>query len=195
MSYGVDTFQPLQGPRLTLLKAVPGDLEEMAQALISPTTWFSRTWGLNDLASLRAGLTPTFEQQAQGQCLFLKALHQDKIVAISNFHSAPKNFTRVEIGFTWIADAWQRTFVNTELKLLMLSHAFDTMKVRRVEFSVHPANEKSRLAMLRIGAKYEGTLRQWRFNPNNPTDDGDRCIYAILDYEWPMVEKALKSHI
>jgi N-acetyltransferase len=68
------------------------------------------------------------------------------------------------------------------MKYLMLKLAFEDLGLRRVEFCVHPSNEKSNQAMLRIGAKLEGTLRQWRFLA--ATDSGDRNIYSVLSSEW-----------
>lgn len=193
MSYQLTT--PIVGTNLTLTKVTADDIPDLAAALVSPTTWFSQTWGYHNLESFRAGMELMLAQQAAGQALSLKATHNGEVVATSRFHSAPANFTRVEIGFTWIADQWQRTFVNTELKLLMLNHAFEVMNVRRVEFAVHPLNEKSNVAMKRIGARLDGTLRSWRFNPNNPTDNGDRNLYSIISSDWAEVKANLQARL
>ncbi len=112
-----------------------------------------------------------------------------QFVASSVYQYPNENFRRVEIGFTWVADKWQKTFVNSELKLLMLDYAFNVMKVNRVEFSVHPTNEKSNRAMKRLGATLEGTLRKWRYIEN--LDDGNRNIYSIIDDEWPRLRSQL----
>jgi N-acetyltransferase len=74
---------------------------------------------------------------------------------------------------------------------LMLDYAFEKMKVNRVEFSVHPTNEKSNSSMRRLGAKLEGTLRKWRFLPGLIPDDGNRNLYSIIDDEWPGIREQL----
>ncbi len=161
------------------------------QHCLVPNTWFSRTRGINTVDNFVAYFSPLCEEQARGQRLIVIAEHREtgEPLAMSTYQYPSKDFGRVEIGLTWIADKWHRTFVNTEMKHLMLTHAFDVMKTKRVEFSVHPTNEKSNASMKRIGAAFEGTLRKWR--ALGGTDDGNRNIYSIIDDEWPSV----KSHI
>lgn len=191
MSYSFLDFQQIIGPQLTLTRVLPADLEPLAKALISPTTWFSKTRGLTTPEAFINHFHKLLERQSRGEVLVLAAKYNGQFVAMSIFQYPSENFSRVEIGFTWIADKWQRTFVNSELKLLMLDYAFKVMKVARVEFSVHPTNEKSNRAMKRIGATLEGTLRKWRFIPGNIPDDGNRNIYSILDDEWPRLRQQL----
>lgn len=100
---------------------------------------------------------------------------------------------RVEIGATWIARPWQRTVVNTEAKYLMLDYAFETLHCLRVELKTDALNERSRRAILRLGAKEEGTLRRHVI-----TDTGrvrDTVYYSILDQEWPAVKGALQAKL
>jgi RimJ/RimL family protein N-acetyltransferase len=144
--------------------------------------------GINTKEKLHSYLSNFIDRDAKGEGLTLVARlnSTNEAVGISRFHNAGPNFLRVEIGFTWIADRWTRTFVNTEKKKAMLGYAFEKMAVKRVEFSVDPQNEKSNKAMIRIGAKFEGTLRKWRFL--NETDQGHRNIYSIIDDEWPRIK-------
>lgn len=99
----------------------------------------------------------------------------------------------VEIGGTWIAPAWQRTAVNTEAKLLMLSHAFETWGCIRVEFKTDSLNEKSRTAIARLGAVEEGTFR------NHMIVDGGRLrhsvYFSITQQEWPEIKARLQAHL
>ena len=100
---------------------------------------------------------------------------------------------RVEIGATWIARPWQRTVVNTETKYLMLRHAFEVLGCFRVELKTDVLNERSRRAILRLGAKEEGTLRR-----HVVTDTGrirDTVYYSILDHEWPSVKAQLQAKL
>ena len=189
MSYSFAQFSELIGQRLTLKKVRIEDLEHLAEALISPTTWFSASRKIDSIDKFKANFSKHLEKQARGETLALYAAYNGEIVALSLFQYPSEGFKRVEIGFTWIADKWQRTFVNSELKLLMLDYAFDQMRAHRVEFSVHPTNEKSNRSMQRLGAKLEGRLRKWRFLEG--TDDGDRNIYSIIDDEWPQLREQL----
>jgi RimJ/RimL family protein N-acetyltransferase len=101
--------------------------------------------------------------------------------------------TRVEIGATWYAARVQRTPVNTEAKLLLLSHAFDDLGCLGVEFRTHFMNHPSRRAIERLGAKLDGVLRQ-----NSRMRDGtlrDTCVYSIIASEWPAVRAGLNWHL
>ena len=100
---------------------------------------------------------------------------------------------RVEIGSTWIAPAWQRTAVNTEAKYLMLRHAFEVWQCVRVELKTDALNQKSRNAILRIGAKEEGTLRKHLITWTGRIRDS--VYFSILDSEWPEVKQKLEAKL
>jgi len=100
----------------------------------------------------------------------------------------PKNRS-LEIGHTWIASSWQQTFVNTEAKYLMLKYAFEELKCIRVQFTTDEINEKSRSAILRLGAKEEGIIRYERIMPNGRKRNSVR--FSIIEEEWPPIKKAL----
>lgn len=99
----------------------------------------------------------------------------------------------VEIGWTWLGAAVQRTAVNTEAKLLMLTHAFEEWRVHRVSLMTDSRNERSRNAILRLGARFDGVLRAQR-----PASDGgirDTAAFSILESEWPMIRRQLQSRL
>jgi RimJ/RimL family protein N-acetyltransferase len=98
---------------------------------------------------------------------------------------------KVEIGSTWIAPRWQRTAVNTEAKYLMLRHAFESWNCLRVEFKTDSMNQRSRQAILRLGAKEEGTLRKHMLTASGRQRDS--VYFSILDTEWPAVKARLES--
>jgi RimJ/RimL family protein N-acetyltransferase len=100
---------------------------------------------------------------------------------------------RVEIGSTWIAPPWQRTAVNSEAKYLMLRHAFEVWQCIRVELKTDGLNQKSRNAILRIGAKEEGTLRRHLVTWTGRVRD--TVYFSILDSEWPDVKRALEGRL
>ncbi len=98
-----------------------------------------------------------------------------------------------EIGGTWLARRVQRTSVNTEAKLLMLTHAFETWRVRRVSLKTDARNARSRAAIERLGARFDGVLRA-----HSPAADGglrDAAYFSILDTEWPAVRATLTSRL
>ena len=98
---------------------------------------------------------------------------------------------RIEIGWTWIAAPWQRTAVNTEAKLLMLTHAFETLELRRVELKTDVLNARSRAAILRLGATEEGVFRQHVVTWNGRVRDS--VWFSILGGEWPAVRERLTA--
>ena len=99
----------------------------------------------------------------------------------------------VEIGWTWLAAESQRTPINTEAKLLMLTHAFEAWRVHRVSLMTDARNERSRRAILRVGARFDGVVRAQR-----PGSDGtirDTAAFSILESEWPEVKRQLQSRL
>ncbi len=103
----------------------------------------------------------------------------------------------VEIGGTWLAASAQRTGINLEAKLLLLQHAFDHWKVRRVDFKTDARNDRSRAALEGLGATLEGILRNWQ--PSHaPGEEGqlrDSAIYSIVDAEWPSIHQRLAARL
>jgi RimJ/RimL family protein N-acetyltransferase len=100
---------------------------------------------------------------------------------------------KLEIGHTWLSVSWQRTYANTEAKLLLLTHAFEVMNCVRVQFTTDELNEKSRNAILRLGAKQEGIVRHERIMPNGRKRNSVR--FSIIDEEWPEVRGNLQSKL
>jgi RimJ/RimL family protein N-acetyltransferase len=114
-----------------------------------------------------------------------RAIGSSRYAAIDRFNR------RLEIGWTWYAPVWQRTAVNTETKYLMLRHAFETLGCLRVEFKTDALNERSRKALLRIGAKEEGTFRRHMIMPGGRIRDS--VYFSIIDSEWPAVRARLEE--
>jgi RimJ/RimL family protein N-acetyltransferase len=100
---------------------------------------------------------------------------------------------RLEIGWTWVAPAWQRTGANREAKLLMLRHAFDDLGCRRVEFKTDSLNEPSRTALLGIGATFEGIFRNHMVMPGGRMRHS--AYYSVIDDEWPDVRAGLERSL
>ncbi len=100
---------------------------------------------------------------------------------------------RAEIGWTWVGSAWHRTAVNTEAKLLMLTHAFETWGCIRVELKTDALNQASRAAIARLGAMEEGTLRRHIVTQTGRVRD--TVYYSILDEEWPTLKARLEARL
>jgi RimJ/RimL family protein N-acetyltransferase len=112
-------------------------------------------------------------------------------IGSTRFMNIALEHRRLEIGWTWLAPAWQRSGANREAKLLMLGYAFDTLGCRRVEFKTDSNNEASRAALLGIGATFEGIFRKHIVMPG----DGVRhsAWYSVIDDEWPAVRARLET--
>jgi RimJ/RimL family protein N-acetyltransferase len=120
-------------------------------------------------------------------------LKANEIAGTTRFMNLDLANRKVEIGSTWIAPRWQKTVVNTEAKYLMLCHAFESWKCLRVELKTDALNQRSRNAILRLGAKEEGRLRK-----HMVTWDGrqrDSVYFSILDTEWPAVKAGLEQKL
>ena len=134
------------------------------------------------------------EQQRGESIVFATVERQSgRVIGSTRFMNIDRANRRVEIGSTWIAPAWQRTAVNTEAKYLMLRHAFEVWQCFRVELKTDALNQKSRNAILRIGAKDEGTLRKHLVTWTGRIRDS--VYFSILDSEWPEVKARLEDRL
>jgi RimJ/RimL family protein N-acetyltransferase len=134
-----------------------------------------------------------FDEQKRGESVVFATVERisGRVIGSTRFMNIDRVNRRVEIGSTWIAPAWQRTAVNTEAKYLMLQHAFDEWGCVRVELKTDALNEQSRDAILRIGAKEEGTLRRHVVTCTGRIRDS--VYFSILDSEWPEVRATLQA--
>ncbi len=156
--------------------------------------WFP--WAMETLADLERYINERIlPEQAQGLTLPFITVERksNQIVGSTHFMNMDAANRRVEIGSTWVVPAWQRTAVNTEAKYLMLGHAFETWHCLRVELKTDGLNARSRKAILRLGAKEEGTLRKHVICWNGRARD--TVYYAITDTEWPDVKMKLEQRL
>jgi N-acetyltransferase len=160
---------------------------------LDPDLW---RWTLNVVATpddLRRYLQEALHEQADGRSLPFATIDRvsGRVAGSTRFGSLEPRHRRVEIGWTWVARPFQRTHVNTEAKYLMLRHAFEVWEFRRVELKTNVRNERSRAAMLRIGAREEGILRKHAISDLGVSRD--TIYYSILDDEWPEVKARLEA--
>src|SRR5499427_10311348 len=134
------------------------------------------------------------EQEGGESVVFATVEHSSgRTIGSTRFMNIDRVNKRVEIGSTWVAPAWQRTAVNTEAKYLMLRHAFEVWNCLRVELKTDSMNLRSREAILRLGAKQEGTLRKHMLTWNGRQRDS--VYFSILDTEWPAVKARLEARL
>ena len=119
----------------------------------------------------------------------VRSLATGKLVGMTTYMNVDQTNKRVEIGSTWYARAVQRTALNTECKLMLLRHAFDTLDCMAVEFRTSFFNFSSRRAIERLGAKQDGILRAHTRHADGSLRD--TVVFSILPQEWP----AVKSHL
>lgn len=116
-----------------------------------------------------------------------------KIVGSTRYWKIDRQHRKLEIGHTWISASVQRSAVNTECKLLLLSHAFEVLGCVRVQFTTDELNERSRAAIARLGAKQEGILRNERIMPDGRRRNSVR--FSIIDSEWLEVKARLERKL
>ena len=116
-----------------------------------------------------------------------------KAVGSTRFHHVEVDHRRLEIGVTWIGTAFQRSYVNTETKLLQLWYAFEVLKCRRVELKADVDNEKSIAAISRLGATREGLFRKHMLYADGR--NRDNVYFSIIDDEWPTIQAQLQAKL
>lgn len=142
---------------------------------------------------LVAHMEQLWQQQAQGKALPFAVVYRPTAQAIgmTRFMDIRAEHRGVEIGGSWYGVAYQRTAVNTEAKFLLLQHAFEAWQCVRVQLKADARNTRSLRAIERLGAVYEGVLRQHFIMPDGYVRDS--VMYSILDREWPAVKTRLQQ--
>ncbi|HEY2850248.1 MAG TPA: GNAT family protein [Gemmatimonadaceae bacterium] len=179
--------------RLEPLTVAHGDA--LAAFAYEPSIWDWMPTRVLDRAGLDAWIGEALAAQKGGTALPFATVLLDgnRMVGSTRFLNISARDGRVEIGATWIGVPYQRSAVNTEAKLLMLGHAFETLGATRVELKTHSENVKSRRAIERIGAKFEGTHRKHMLH--NDGSRRDTVWYSIVDDEWPEVRARLETKL
>ncbi|MFJ3045701.1 GNAT family N-acetyltransferase [Herbaspirillum chlorophenolicum] len=142
--------------------------------------------------NMRAEIERRLHLQQQGSMLPFVIRRNDTgaLCGMTTYMNADAANRRVEIGSTWYAASAQRTSINTECKLMMLTHAFEDMHCIAVEFRTHWMNQQSRTAIARLGAKQDGILRNHQRMPDGSLRD--TVVFSIIESEWPAVRRHLQ---
>lgn len=166
---------------------------ELTQIGLDQSIWKWTNNVVNGPEDIERYVTTALAEFDRGTSLPFVTIHKasGKVVGSTRFGNIDIPFRQAEIGWTWVAPPWQRTAVNTEAKLLMLTHAFEKWKCIRVQLKTDSNNSQSRAAILRIGAVEEGILRNHMI-----TETGrfrDSVFFSIIDTEWGSVKADLTA--
>lgn len=153
-------------------------------------TWLPRG-PLVDLADATQWVEGTHEGLRNGSRVpfAIISLADGAVAGSTSYLSISVRDQGIEIGWTWLGAKYQRTAVNSEAKLLLMTHAFETLHAKRLQLKTDELNERSRRAILRIGAKFEGILR--RFQVTREGRIRNTAMYSIIDEEWPAAKERL----
>lgn len=182
--------------RLVRLEPLEHDhIPGLADVALDPAIWEWMFVRPSSIADVRAWAEAALTAREAGTELPFATvdLTTGRPVGSTRFMNIALEHRRVEIGWTWLAPGWQRTGINREVKLLMLGHAFDVLDCRRVEFKTDARNERSREALLRMGATFEGTFRNHMVLPDGRMRDS--AWYSVIDAEWPAVRAGLEASL
>ncbi len=185
----------LEGAHVRLEPLAAAHLDRLRQIGLDETIWRWSPAPVRTPAAMRAYVEVALAEQARGTALPFATVDKAAGLAVGSTRYGnidPAN-RRLEIGWTWIAPPWQRTYVNTEAKYLMLRHAFERLGCIRVEFKTDARNEPSRRALLRLGAREEGLLRKHVVTASGRLRD--TVYFSILDDEWPAVKARLEARM
>ena len=184
------TVPRLKGQHASVEHLQRGHIDGLRTALAGDE--LSRLWytQVPKAADVNAYLDAVMEGEAAGRWLpFVIRDAQDEVVGSTRFYDLEPAVPNLTIGYTWYAPKVQRTGVNTETKLLLLTHAFETLGCISVVFETSWFNHRSRAAIARLGAKQDGVLRNHRRHPDGTPRD--TVIFSIVDSEWPGVKRNL----
>jgi RimJ/RimL family protein N-acetyltransferase len=152
-------------------------------------------FALDDEASMRGYVRVAVAGLANGTHLPFATIDRasGRVIGSTSYLAIEPGHRRLEIGATWIAPSHQRSVVNTEAKLLQLTHCFEVLGTNRVEFKTDARNARSRAALARIGAKEEGTFRAHMVMPDGALRDS--VWFSVIASEWPEVKRNLEGKL
>jgi RimJ/RimL family protein N-acetyltransferase len=185
----------LEGRRVRLEPLTLDHVPRLAEVALDPAIWQWTIARPTNEAELRTWAETALAGRAAGSEFPFVTIDvaTGRPIGSSRYMNIVLEHRRLEIGWTWVAPAWQRSGANREAKLLMLGHAFDKLGCRRVEFKTDSLNEPSRTALLGIGATFEGVFRNHMIMPGGRMRHS--AYYSVIDDEWPSVRAGLERSL
>ena len=185
----------LAGPHVRLEPLTTAHAEGLVAAASDGELWNSTVTSIPSQANVDEYINAALKGQASGRELPFVIINQSSgaVVGTTRFYDIEPHDRRAAIGYTWLSRSAQRTAINTEAKLLLLTHAFETWLCIRVELITDYLNEQSRAAILRLGAKEEGVLRSHMIMPNGRIRDS--VCFSIIKPEWAEIKERLRARL
>ena len=185
----------LQGPRILLRPLQYSDADALLRAAADGELWNLNVTVVPSASTIDSYLKKALDGRDAGTVMPFVIVLKDsgEVIGSTRFWKIDPLNRKLEIGSSWIAARWQKSFVNTEAKYLMLRHAFEVLDCVRVQFTTDENNQKSRNAILRLGAQQEGIVRHERIMPDGRKRNSVR--FSIIDDEWPQVRQALEQKL
>ena len=185
----------LEGYGIRLEPLADAHHDELVSAATDGKLWELWFTAVPEPEQMRANITNALASQAAGQLLpwAVRELTSGTIIGSTSYHDIAAEIDRVEIGYTWYGKSWHRSHVNTGCKLLLLSHAFDTLGCKVVGLRTDSFNFVSQRAIEALGAKKDGILRHHRARRDGTVRD--TVMYSILAQEWPDVKRHLEFRL
>ena len=185
----------LQGEHATLVPLSPDHCADLIEAVKDGELWTLWYTFISTPDEMAANIEERLAKRAAGSMQPFAVIDNTsgRPVGMTTYMNIDAANRRVEIGSTWYRKAVQRSAINTECKLMLLRHAFETLDCVAVEFRTHVLNHQSRRAIERLGAKLDGILRNHIRMPNGSLRD--TCVYSILPGEWPAVRANLEARL
>jgi RimJ/RimL family protein N-acetyltransferase len=187
--------ETLEGPHVRLEPLSTSHEESLRSAAGDGELWNSTVTIVPSRETISAYIAAALRGQMEGNTLPFAVIRNASgcVVGSTRFFHIDRDHRRVEIGYTWLAASTQRSEVNTESKLLMLAHAFERWNCIRVEFVTDILNVQSRTAILRLGAKEEGVLRNHMIMPSGRYRDS--VCFSIIEAEWAEIKSRLEARL
>jgi RimJ/RimL family protein N-acetyltransferase len=182
----------LNGERVSLAPLSLDHLVDLQAATADGELWKLWYTTVPEPAHMAAEIDRRLGLQSTGSMLPFGVIEpaSGRVVGMTSYLNIDETNRRLEIGGTWYARRVQRTGLNTEAKLLLLTHAFESLDTMAVEFRTHHLNRQSRAGIERLGARLDGILRQHQLGRDGTLRD--TCVYSVLDREWPTVKRSLQ---
>ena len=185
----------LQGRHVRLEPLTPAHAAGLAEVGLDDDLWKWIPTPVRTPKEMSAYVQSALQDQAAGTALPFALIDKSsgRIIGSTRYANIEREHHRLEIGWTWVARPWQRTAINTEAKYLLLRHAFETLKCMRVELKTDSLNERSRAAILRIGASQEGIFRNHMMTATGRIRH--TVYFSIVNSEWPEVKARLEARL
>jgi RimJ/RimL family protein N-acetyltransferase len=185
----------LEGAHVRLEPLAKEHLAGLAEVGLDEGLWRWIPTAVRTKEEMAAYIETALGEQERGMSLPFAIVEQatGRAIGSTRYGNIDRTHHRVEIGWTWVAREWQRTAINTEAKYLLLQHAFESLGCMRVELKTDSLNERSRAAILRIGAKEEGIFRNHMITASGRIRH--TVYFSIIDSEWPAVKARLETKL